>query len=103
MSTVESKTPAELVSAVAARAREIRTPCGDGTMVWRQFGSGPYLALLHGGHGAWSHWIRNVEVLAQHFTVLACDMPGYGDSAMVPEPYTAASIAEIVTRGLQEI
>jgi pimeloyl-ACP methyl ester carboxylesterase len=107
MSEVEEKTPAALVAAVAARGQEIRTPCGDGTMLWRRWGQGttprPTLALLHGGHGAWSHWIRNVEVLARHFTVLACDMPGYGDSAMVPEPYSAASIAEIVTRGLQEI
>jgi pimeloyl-ACP methyl ester carboxylesterase len=59
--------------------------------------------LLHGGHGAWSHWIRNVEVLARRFTVLACDMPGYGDSAMAPEPYSAASIAEILVRGIQQI
>lgn len=103
MSDVEGKTPAAVVAAVAARGREIRTPCGDGTMVWREFGSGPTLALLHGGHGAWSHWVRNVGPLSRHFRVLACDMPGYGDSAMVPEPYSAASIAEIVVRGLQTI
>ncbi|MBI3516435.1 MAG: alpha/beta fold hydrolase [Proteobacteria bacterium] len=96
-------TPAELVAAVKGRAREIRTPCGDGTMVWRAYGAGPHLALLHGGHGAWSHWIRNVEPLGQRFTVLTADMPGYGDSARPPEPYSAASIAEIVARGLDEI
>jgi pimeloyl-ACP methyl ester carboxylesterase len=95
--------PAEHVAAVKGRAREIRTRCGDGTMAWRAYGSGPHLALLHGGHGAWSHWIRNVEPLGQHFTVLAADMPGYGDSARPPEPYSAASIAEIVARGLDEI
>jgi pimeloyl-ACP methyl ester carboxylesterase len=103
MSEVEEKTPAAIVAAVAARGQEIRTPCGDGTMLWRRWGSGPALVLLHGGHGAWSHWIRNVEVLAQRFTVLACDMPGYGDSAMAPEPYSAASIAEILVRGIQQI
>ena len=103
MSRVDGLTPAEIVASIAGLAREIRTPCGDGTMVWRAWGAGPSLALLHGGHGAWSHWIRNVEPLAQCFTVLAADMPGYGDSARPPEPYSAASIAEIVLRGLDVI
>jgi pimeloyl-ACP methyl ester carboxylesterase len=72
-------------------------------MVWRCWGSGPVLALLHGGHGAWSHWIRNVQPLSQRFTVAAADMPGFGDSARAPEPYTAASIAAILVRGLGEL
>jgi pimeloyl-ACP methyl ester carboxylesterase len=103
MSRGDGEAPAEIVAAIAGRAREIRTPCGDGTMLWRAYGSGPCLALLHGGHGAWSHWIRNVEPLGRRFTVLAADMPGYGGSARPPEPYSAASIAEIVARGLAEI
>ena len=103
MSRGDGIAPAEIVAAVAGRGREIRTPCGDGTMMWHAWGSGPILALLHGGHGAWSHWIRNVEPLSRHFTVVAADMPGYGDSTMPPEPYSAGSIAEIVARGLDEI
>lgn len=27
---------------------------------WRRWGSGPALVLLHGGHGNWMHWVRNV-------------------------------------------
>ena len=30
--------------------------------------------------GPWIHWIRNVQPLAQHFTVYAADLPGLGDS-----------------------
>ena len=41
-------------------------------------GSGPPLVLLHGGLGSVNHWHRNFDVLAQHYTVHALDMPGYG-------------------------
>ena len=102
MSRDDGQSPAEIVAAIDAAATVVRTPCGDGSMVWRCWGSGPVLALLHGGHGAWSHWIRNVQPLAKHFTVAAADMPGFGDSAMAPEPYSAASIAANLVRGLGE-
>ncbi len=46
-------------------------------------GSGAPLVLLHGGMGSINHWHRNFDVLAQHFTVHALDMPGYGDSPTV--------------------
>jgi pimeloyl-ACP methyl ester carboxylesterase len=29
-------------------------------VVWRSWGSGPPLLLLHGLHGSWMHWVRNV-------------------------------------------
>ena len=50
---------------------------------WRQFGqigNGPPLVLLHGGHGSWLHWARNIQALATRFTVWVADLPGYGDS-----------------------
>lgn len=47
---------------------------------WRQFGAGPPLVLLHGGHGSWLHWVRNIDPLAERHTVYVADMPGYGDS-----------------------
>lgn len=50
-------------------------------MVWRRFGSGEPLVLLHGGHGSWLHWIRNIQALARRRTVWVPDMPSYGDSA----------------------
>ena len=39
------------VAGVAAKAERLETPCGDGVMVWRVWGSGPPLVLLHGGYG----------------------------------------------------
>jgi len=93
-----------LVERVAAQAERIETPCGDGAMVWRVWGShGPALLLLHGGYGSWTHWIRNVLPLAEQFTVIAPDLPGLGESATPPEPHTAAGLARIVADGLSAV
>lgn len=42
------------------------------------------MILLHGGHGGWFHWIRNVDALAAHRTVWLPDMPGYLESGALP-------------------
>ena len=97
---VVSQATIDFVNGVAAEAERIDTPCGDGTMAWRCWGDGPPLVLLHGGYGSWMHWIRNVRPLAQRFTVIAPDMPGLGDSATPPEPWTAGGLAAIVVSGL---
>jgi 2-hydroxy-6-oxonona-2,4-dienedioate hydrolase len=95
-----SEATVAIVEGVAAEAQRIETPCGDGAMVWRVWGSGPPLVLLHGGYGSWTHWIRNVLVLARRFTVIAADLPGLGESATPPEPHTAEGLAAIIVEGL---
>jgi 2-hydroxy-6-oxonona-2,4-dienedioate hydrolase len=92
-----------IVKGVAAEAERIETPCGDGSMVWRIWGSGPPLVLFHGGYGSWMHWIRNVLPLARGFTVVAADLPGLGESATPPEPHTAEGLARIIVDGLATI
>jgi 2-hydroxy-6-oxonona-2,4-dienedioate hydrolase len=98
-----SEATKRFVEGVAAEAARIETPCGDGTMVWHVWGSGPPLLLLHGGYGSWTHWIRNVLPLARDFRVIAPDTPGLGDSATPPEPHTAEGIAAIVVGGLDAV
>jgi len=92
-----------LVERVAAEAQRFETPCGEGPMVWRSWGSGPPLVLLHGGYGSWTHWIRNVLPLARQFCVIAPDLPGLGESASPPEPHTAAGLAAIIVAGIDRI
>ena len=75
--------------------------CGD--MVWRVWGAGPPLVLLHGASGSWTHWIRNVLPLAAHHRVLAVDMPGYGDSDAPPEPHTADALSDLVATGIEQL
>ena len=99
MGVISERTVA-LVRGIAAEAERIETPCGDGAMVWRSWGSGPPLVLLHGGYGSWMHWIRNVLPLSRQFRVIAADLPGLGESATPPEPWTAEGLAAIIVEGL---
>ncbi len=87
----------------ADSAQVSHTPCGDGRMVWRSWGSGLPLVLLHGGTGSWRHWARNVLPLAGTHRVLAPDLPGLGSSDMPPEPYTPQSVAAIVGAGIDAL
>jgi len=95
-----SEATVALVEGIAAEAERIETPCGDGAMVWRAWGSGPPLVLLHGGYGSWTHWIRNVMPLSRRFRVIAPDLPGLGESATPPEPWSAQGLAAIIAEGL---
>jgi pimeloyl-ACP methyl ester carboxylesterase len=93
----------KLVEGIAAEAERYETPCGDGTMVWRSWGQGDPLVLLHGGYGSWTHWVRNVLPLSRRFRVIAPDLPGLGESATPPEPWTADGLAAIVAAGIGRI
>ena len=97
-------TPAQIERDVAARARVERTAFADGaSMVWRLWGSGPPLMLLHGGYGSWRHFIRNIDPLSRDFTVVVPDMPGFGDSDPTDGMVTTDWMAETVARGLGEV
>ena len=84
-------------------ARRHETPCGDGSMVWREWGAGRTVLLLHGSFGSWTHWLRNIEALAARFRVLACDLPGMGESDLPPMPFDAGSLADILAEGLERL
>ncbi|MFM9971490.1 MAG: alpha/beta fold hydrolase [Burkholderiales bacterium] len=93
----------EEISHLKARARRYQTPCGDGSMVWHQWGEGSPVLLLHGGSGSWLHWLRTIPALAEKYSVWAADLPGMGDSALPPEPYDAPPYADIVMRGFESL
>jgi pimeloyl-ACP methyl ester carboxylesterase len=92
--------PAAIVAQIDSEARRMATPCGDGSMIWRVWGAGPPLVLLHGGYGSWTHWLRNVRSLGARYRVIVPDMPGLGDSAPPPGSPTAQSLAAILATGL---
>jgi pimeloyl-ACP methyl ester carboxylesterase len=94
--------PAALVAAFEHRATRHETPCGDGVIVWRSWGSGPPVVLAHGSHGAWSHWIRNIDALAAERTVWALDLPGYGESANAPRA-DHKTISAVIAEGLRRL
>jgi 2-hydroxy-6-oxonona-2,4-dienedioate hydrolase len=97
------KDPADIVAAVAADAEIHTTPCGDGQLVWRRWGRGRPVVLAHGGSGSWTHWIKQIPVLKQHYEVWAVDLPGLGDSAMPHHPHTPESSGEAVAHGIKTL
>ena len=68
------------IAEVNAAAQRHDVAFDDGHVAWRRFGAGPVLVLLHGGHGSWLHWARNIRALSARHTVWVPDLPGYGDS-----------------------
>lgn len=64
-----------------------------GHVTWRRFGEGTPLVLLHGGHGSWLHWVRNIRAWSGHYAVWVPDLPGYGSSDVPLEP-TLASLVD---------
>jgi len=98
-----SEATVAFVEGIAAEAERTETPCGDGAIVWRSWGHGPPLVLLHGGYGSWTHWVRNVLPLSRQFRVIAPDLPGLGESATPPEPWTAEGLAAILVAGIEAV
>lgn len=72
-------------------------PTPDGHVTWRCFGNGPALVLLHGGHGNWLHWARNIAAWARHFSVWVPDMPGYGESSTPTAPTLDGLVQGLLT------
>jgi 2-hydroxy-6-oxonona-2,4-dienedioate hydrolase len=96
-------TPGEFIAAIAAKGERRTTPAGQGDLVWRIWGRGGPLVLLHGGTGSWLHWIRNVEDLARDHAVIVPDIPGSGESATPEPPPTADRIAASMLAGLDRL
>lgn len=95
------------VAALAGRARQVCTPCGAGSMVWRVWEPAagdtaqPPLVLLHGGSGSWLHWVRNIDALmAAGRSVWVPDLPGFGDSAPPPAGSDADALVLPLAQGL---
>jgi pimeloyl-ACP methyl ester carboxylesterase len=59
--------------------------------------------LFHGGAGSWTHWIRNIPALAEHYTVHAVDLPGCGDSFDVPPDIDPPRYVDLVCDAVREI
>jgi 2-hydroxy-6-oxonona-2,4-dienedioate hydrolase len=89
-----SSTAQDFIDSIDASGERHKVPYRGGQMSWRRFGEGPPLVLLHGGHGGWLHWIRNVEALSKTRSVWVPDMPGYGDSDALE---SGAGLRELVT------
>ena len=97
----------QAIATLERKSARIETPCGRGKLVFRRW-RGPHehsevVLLNHGGSGSWTHWYRNIDYLRRQFTVYALDLPGLGDSASLPEGYTAEDAIGIVSEGVARL
>jgi pimeloyl-ACP methyl ester carboxylesterase len=91
-----------LVAIVALRAQRRRdltaTPFRDFTtqtleidggwqIRYHRAGQGPHLLLIHGLGANLYCWRYIIPYLAPHFTVTAIDLPGFGQSSMLPQAH----------------
>lgn len=83
-----------------AEGQRSESPCGNGSMVWRSWGTGSALVFLHGGAGSWMHWLRNIPVFRATHRVIVPDLPGLGESADAPAGSDMAAVAAIVAKGI---
>jgi 2-hydroxy-6-oxonona-2,4-dienedioate hydrolase len=102
MTTATNARPALIDTLDKASIRRT-TPVGDGDLVWRTWGTGEPLVLLHGGTGSWMHWMRNVEDLSRDYMLLVPDIPGSGESASPHLPTNVETVAAALVAGVDAI
>lgn len=99
--------PHAFLDSVRTRSHAIRTPFEDGHIVWREWAAdnmaAPPLVMLHGGSGAWNHWVRNIPTLEKHRRLLVADLPGCGDSDEPSRPYDAPRLASIMSQAIDRV
>ncbi|WP_434615678.1 alpha/beta fold hydrolase [Azospirillum sp. B2RO_4] len=87
----------ELIARLERMAERRDVAFAGGTVRWHRFGAGPPLVLIHGGHGSWMHWARNIDALSARHTVWTVDLPGYGDSDRPVRPNLDSLVDGLVT------
>ncbi|CAN5246224.1 alpha/beta fold hydrolase [soil metagenome] len=97
------ETLSEEIRTLDAASRVTRTPVGDGSMAWREWGKGDPLLLLHGSHGGWMHWLRNIPELARTRRVIVPDMPGFGESDPPTDIDSPVEHARALAEGLRRL
>jgi 2-hydroxy-6-oxonona-2,4-dienedioate hydrolase len=93
-----------ILQALEAHSDRIAIPYTTGHLVFRIWGQGEPVVLLHGGSGSWKHWVKNITALVQDGRqVLVPDMPGFGESAAPLVGQDADVLAEPIAWAIQQI
>ncbi len=96
----QSQYPPLLASGAVAEFEEWEIALHGRRAVYRVAGSGPAVVLIHGMLNSSSHWQEVARHLTPHYTVVAPDLIGHGDSAAPRGDYSlgahAASIRDLL-------
>ena len=66
-------------------------------------GTGEPLVLLHGWPQTWYEWYPLLPALAEHYTVIAPDMRGFGASAKPPTGYDTGTLADDIHQLVRQL
>lgn len=66
-------------------------------------GSGPPVVLLHGWPQTWFMWREVIPLLSPHYSVIAPDMRGLGDSSRPPGGYDKATVARDIAELMSQL
>jgi pimeloyl-ACP methyl ester carboxylesterase len=86
----------------APRVTHCYADLGDVLIHYVIAGKGPTLVLLHGWPQTWWEWRHVIPPLAQHYTVIAPDLRGLGDSSRPIDGYDKKTIANDIWRLVAE-
>lgn len=92
-----------MVRELSSSARREESVVEGRRLVWHIWGDGPPLMLLHGSHGGWMHWIRNIHGLAARWTVFVPDIPGFGESDPPQDLESAQAHARLIAAGFAQL
>src|SRR5215217_1654694 len=81
----------------------VEVEIGGLRVAYRRAGQGPPLVLLHGGLADSREWRRQLEGLADEFTVLAWDAPGCGGSSDPPATFRLPDYADCLAQFIQAL
>nr|WP_042190175.1 alpha/beta hydrolase [Kibdelosporangium sp. MJ126-NF4]CEL19142.1 N-formylglutamate deformylase [Kibdelosporangium sp. MJ126-NF4]CTQ95056.1 N-formylglutamate deformylase (EC 3.5.1.68) [Kibdelosporangium sp. MJ126-NF4] len=73
------------------------------TISFERRGSGSPLVLLHGIGHRWQAWEPVIGRLAESHDVIAVDLPGFGKSPSLPEPYSVEASLEATVDALKSM
>lgn len=90
--------PNSLTSPTDPRVSHEYADVGDVVLHYVTAGEGPPALLLHGWPQTWWEWRHIIPVLADHYTVIAPDLRGLGDSSRPLDGYDKKTVARDVWR-----
>lgn len=76
---------------------------GDWKIHYYEVGEGPTLLLIHGIGQSLFTWHRVIDDLAQHFHVIAIDLPGHGYSSKLPMEYDIDGVSDLIVSTMDSL
>jgi 4,5:9,10-diseco-3-hydroxy-5,9,17-trioxoandrosta-1(10),2-diene-4-oate hydrolase len=81
-----------------SRLRAANINIGARNVSYLYGGKGNSLVIVHGGGGGVNAWVNSLELLAEHYTVFAPDLPGFGNSQSIDDSFSIPAYVDFLER-----